>query len=473
MPDYTIFSSGGASAGCYLSLRDSYILPLRTYAEAGVDTFSQVLSNLSKLAEVGEGACVQIAVGPAGSESKKKILSAIESLKKGEKLASILKTSFLPSGKDLLKMAAKRKGDKGDSSKIVDDEAVKALISKVSKPLLCANIRVLASAVDEDRAEGILDSLSGAYAGTTAPLRNELKVVKATRLKKLLYQYSFRQFDLSSAITLNSEELVSLFHLPTASSAVPRVEWLDTKEAPPPENLPSEGIVLGDSIFRSDHKPIRLTDEDRLRHLYIIGQTGTGKSVTMTNMMIQDMEIGNGFAAIDPHGELIEQLLERVPAHRAKDVIVFDPGDLSRPLGLNMLEYDFGKPEQKTFIVNEIQAIFNRLFAKETMGPMFEQYMRNTLLLLMGDMKNELATLMEVPRVMSDPIFRARKLERATDPTVLDFWTKEASKTSGETSLANMTPYITTKFGNFTTNEYIRPIIGQTKSAFNFRKVMD
>ena len=475
--DYTIFSSNGTGAASYLSLRDSYILPLRTYTEAGVDTFSQVLSNLSKLAEVGEGASVQVIACPAPKEAKKRILDAIQALKKGEKLSGILKRSFLPTGKDLLKIF-EGSSKKSDAPKqiIIDDEAVKALNSKISKPLFSVNIRLVSSAGEKDRAEDILLSLSGAYTGTTAPLRNEIKVSKPTNPKKLFYQYSFREFDSSKAMTLSSEELVSLFHLPTSSSALPRVSLLRTQDAPPPENLPDHGVVIGESNFRGDSKFVRMADDDRRRHLYIIGQTGTGKSYAMLNMVVQDMEAGNGLCVIDPHGELVSDILERVPAHRANDVIVFDPGDLSRPIGLNMLEYDINKPEQKTFIVNEIQAIFNRLFDKTTMGPMFEQYMRNTLLLLMGDVGaegGEPATLIEVPRVMTDPLFRARKLERAKDPAVVDFWTKEASKTSGETSLANMAPYITTKFGNFTTNEYIRPIIGQTKSAFNFRKIMD
>jgi len=478
VPDYTIFSSGGEAAAAYLTLRDSYILPLRTYTEVGVDTFSQVLSNLSKLNEVGEGASIQIMAGPAGTGAKKKIISAIESLKKGKKLAEVLKTSFLPSGRDLLKAFDKNKNKEEEKVKqiIVDDDAVKALSAKIYKPLFSVNIRIVTSAQDRERAENILLSLSGAYTGTTAPLRNEIKIIKPSKLKKLLYQYSFREFDYSNSFVLNSEELVSLFHLPTGSASLPRVESLRSREVPPPENLPDAGVVIGESIFRGERKLVRLTPDDRRRHLYIIGQTGTGKSYAMLNMALQDMQEGNGLCVIDPHGELISDLLERVPAHRANDVIIFDPGDLSVPVGLNMLEYDFTKPEQKTFIVNEIQAIFNRLFAKETMGPMFEQYMRNTLLLLMGDVAvegGEPATLMEVPRVLTDPIFRARKLERCKDPAVVDFWTKEASKTSGETSLANMAPYITTKFGNFTTNEYIRPIIGQTKSAFNFRKIMD
>ncbi len=470
-PDYTIFSPEAVSVAGYLALRDSYILPLRTYTEAKVDTFSQILSNLSKLAELGEGASVQIVARPAPSSAKKHILSGVESLKKGEKMTRVLKRGQL-TWHDVKSLFANKKKDESKQI-IVDDEAVEALMSKVSKPLFSVNVRLVTSAPTRERAESIFDSLAQAYTGTTSPLRNEIKIRKQTRSKKLIYQYVFREYDLASAIILSGEELVSIFHLPTNSSAVPRVNTLRSKESVPPENLPAMGTVLAHSNFRGDVRPVRLTAEDRLRHLYIIGQTGTGKSVTMTNMMIQDMADGNGFCAIDPHGETIEQILERVPAHRAKDVIVFDPGDLSRPLGLNLLEYDFNKPEQKTFIVNEIQAIFNRLFAKETMGPMFEQYMRGSLLLLMGDMQNEPATLMEVPRVMTDPLFRARKLERATDLAVIDFWTKEASKTSGETSLANMAPYITTKFGNFTTNEYIRPIIGQAKSAFNFREVMD
>ena len=478
--DYNIFSPTGRAAGAYATLKDDYILPVRTYVESQADVFSQVLSNLSKLGDIGEGACVQIIARPASGTTKKKVMLAIESLKRGERLTKVLRGSFgFYIVGDILKDLFKReRKDKNENQKqiIVDDEAVKALTSKIAKPLFSVNLRIIASGQDKERAEDILLSIMSAYGGTTAPTRNEIKFIKPRNLKKLLYQFSFREFDFTTAVTLSSEELATLFHLPTNSSAVPRVALLRTKEAPPPENLPELGIIVGASDFRGDRKMVRLSKDDRRRHLYIIGQTGTGKSYMMLNMAVQDMQEGNGLCVIDPHGELISDLLERVPAHRTNDVIVFDPGDLTYPLGLNMLEYDVNKPEQKTFIVNEIQAIFNRLFAKETMGPMFEQYMRNTLLLLMGDVNTiggEPATLMEVPRVMTDPIFRARKLERCKDPAVVDFWTKEASKTSGETSLANMAPYITTKFGNFTTNEFVRPIIGQVKSAFNFRKIMD
>src|SRR3989338_3237282 len=205
----------------------------------------------------------------------------------------------------------------------------------------------------------------------------------------------------------------------------------------------------------------------------MIGQTGTGKSTVMQSMAIHDINAGKGVAVIDPHGDLIDTILEHIPPGRAEDVIVFNPGDIERPLGLNMIEFDFSHPEQKTFIVNEMQAIFNRLFDKETMGPMFEQYMRTALLLLMEDSLTEPATLIEVPRIFTDTDYRRRKLVRIANPTVVDFWEKEAIKAGGEASLANMTPYITSKFNNFIANDFIRPIIGQPKSAFNFRSVMD
>jgi type IV secretory pathway TraG/TraD family ATPase VirD4 len=272
---------------------------------------------------------------------------------------------------------------------------------------------------------------------------------------------------------LSSEEIASFFHLPAASTETPKIKWLKSKEAPPPPNLPKGGVLIGESVFRGETKPVYITDDDRRRHVYLVGQTGTGKSTLLGNMFFEDLKQGKGLAVIDPHGDLVQNALGFVPKERLDDLIYFDPGDLERPLGLNMLDYNLNRPEEKTFIVNEMQSIFNKLFPPETMGPMFEQYMRNALLLLMEDMPNEPATLVEVPRVFTDVEYRLRKLQRIHNPVVIDFWEKEAIKAGGEASLANMTPYITSKFNNFISNDYMRPIIGQAKSAFNFRQVMD
>jgi hypothetical protein len=207
----------------------------------------------------------------------------------------------------------------------------------------------------------------------------------------------------------------------------------------------------------------------------VVGQTGVGKSYRLFAPMIeQDIAAGEGVCLIDPHGDLVDNVLDRIPENRIGDVIVFDPGDLRRPLALNMLEYDLSRPEEKTFIVNELLAIFGKLYdLKTTGGPMFEYYLRNALLLLLGDAGNEPCTLLDVPRIFSDAEYRNRKLARCSDPLVVDFWTKEAAKATGDQGLGNMTVYIVSKFASFISNDYMRPIIGQAKSSFDFRQVMD
>ncbi len=470
--DYNIFSSGGVSQGVYLKQKISYALPFGTYNEAEVDTFAPILSGLSKISEAGEGAAIQILVKSADKSVKKTIFQMITNLKKGSNLEDILNVKFI--GFSDIQKALQTKNKKQEKEeKIIDEEAIKSLENKISKPLLSVNFRVITSALNQEQADAVLEGITGAFSQFSAPLRNEIKIIKPRNLRDLIYKFCFREFDDKQTMVLNSEELASFFHLPTCATEIPRVRWLKSKEASPPANLPNAGTIIGESVFRGEQKTVYITDEDRRRHTYIIGQTGTGKSTLITNMVINDINQGKGVAVIDPHGDLIETILKQIPQERFEDVLIFDPSDMQKPLGLNMLEYDFNRSEEKTFIVNEMQSIFNKLFTAETMGPMFEQYMRNALLLLMEDMENEPTTLMEVPRVFTDVEFRQRKLSRIKNPTVIDFWEKEAIKAGGEASLANMTPYITSKFNNFTSNDYIRPIIGQPKSAFNFRQVMD
>ena len=474
--DYTIFGNGTHYSSAYLTLKDHYALPIRTYREAEADTFAPLVSTFSKLDEIGEGAALQIIVNPiGGATAKKSVLSAIDRLKKGEKIGDVLRTAFfeLKDLKGLAKIERAKKEGAPEAPKMIDDQAIQALQAKIARPLFYINARIISAAQSQDRADDLVTAIAGGFSQFTAPLRNQIKVVRPRNPKETVYQYSFREYDAQQSLVFNTEELASVFHLPTSSVDVPRIQWVKTHEAPPPQNLPENGVIIGESNFRGDKKLIRMTDDDRRRHLYVIGQTGTGKSFLMLNTIVQDMQNGKGLCVIDPHGELVNKVLERVPQSRIDDVIVFDPSDIRQPLGINMLEYNFDRPEEKTFIVNEIQSIFNRLFSSETMGPMFEQYMRNALLLLMEDAKNEPATLMEVSRIFTDEQFRKRKLARITNPSVIDFWEKEAAKTTGEQGLANMTPYITSKFGNFVSNDYMRPIIGQPVSAFNFRKVMD
>ncbi len=469
--DYNIFNPQGKAQGAYLKLFENYCLPIKTYDNFSKDTFEPILGNLAKLEKEGEGAVIQVVVKKAPKSNKDRILKALESLRKGNSLKEALGgLSF--STKEILKALNPPKKEEEKEPLFIDEFNVKLLESKIEKPLFLVNVRLLASASTIERAESIVRSLTGSFEQFAAPQRNNLRIVSPKNQQKLFFNFSFRKFNPSQTIVLNSQEIASFWHFPLSITEVPRLKWLKFRELVPPSNLPEEGLVLGMNIYRGEERMIRLKEDDRRRHLYIVGQTGTGKSTFITEMARQDIKNNKGLAVIDPHGDLIETLLGFIPEERFGDVILFDPSDVERPVGLNMIEYNPERPEEKTFIVNEIQGIFNKLFIAEHMGPMFEQYMRNSLLLLMEDFGHP-STLMEVPRVFTDENWRKQKLSRITNPTIIDFWEKEAVKAGGEASLANMTPYITSKFANFLTNDYVRPIIAQVRSSFNFREVMD
>ncbi len=471
--DFNIFNVNGSTAVAVITQKENFALPIKTYAELGVDTFESIIGAFSKVNEVGEGVAMQMIMMPASSNMKKTVQGYINLLKKGESPKKVLGKGLSVSTSDVIEVFNPKTKEEKQEEKVVDEEAIKALQMKVAKPLFSVNVRLVASAGSPFQANDIVDGLAAGFNQFGSPMRNEFKVVKQRNPKGLINKFIYRLFDPGTAMTLSAEEIASFYHLPIASTETPHVKWLKSKEAPAPDNVPRSGLEIGESVYRGQTKPIYITDDDRRRHIYVIGQTGTGKSTLLGNMILEDIKAGKGVAIIDPHGDLVENALGFVPRERLDDVIYFNPGDLERPLGLNMLDFNYDRPEEKTFIVNEMQSIFNKLFSQETMGPMFEQYMRNALLLLMEDMPNEPATLVEVPRIFTDSAYRMRKLARIHNPVVIDFWEKEAVKAGGEASLANMTPYITSKFNNFISNDYMRPIIGQAKSAFNFREVMD
>jgi hypothetical protein len=350
------------------------------------------------------------------------------------------------------------------------------LEGKASRVAYEANINLIASAKMHEQTEQILLQLENAFAQYNTPNLNTLKpsrLAPGRNLKKLFYTFSFRIFEPARKFIFSTEELASIYHFPTTEIETPKVKFIKAKQSAPPPNLPKQGLILGKNVFRGVETVVRMQSDDRRRHLYIIGQTGTGKTNFMKGLIAQDIRNGEGVCVVDPHGEFAEYALGCVPTERAEDVIYFNPADLERPMGLNMLEYDPKYPEQKTFIINELINIFDKLYdLKTTGGPIFEQYTRNALQLLMDD-PSEGATLMDVPRVLADAAFRKRLLSKCQNIVVRDFWEKEAEKAGGEAALVNIVPYITSKFNTFIANDFMRPIVGQSKSSINFREAMD
>ncbi len=473
--DYNIFNYAGVSAGVYIKEKEKFILPIRTYEEAEADTFLPFLGSLSKVEEIGEGCAMQIVAGPARKREKKEMDSAVKVLKSGWRMRDILKNDvFAIRPSDIIKAANEGMPEIKETERKVDEDSLKIVSAKGAKNLFEVNVRIVVSSPTLPQTDSLLQSLTAGFSQFGAPTRNEFEIVKPRNQKRLFREFSFREFNPSEKMVLSSAELASIMHLPTPFTDIPRIKYLKSREAAPPPNLPRNGVTIGFSRFRGEEKEVKITDEDRRRHLYAIGQTGTGKSNFLADIINGDIKRGKGVAVIDPHGDLVQDVLGVIPDNRREDVIFFDPGNLRMPIGINMLEYDFEKPEEKTSIVNEMLQIFDKLYdLKTTGGPMFEQYMRNALLLLMEDAPNEPATLMEVARVFSDTEWRRKKLGRITNPVIQDFWEKEAIKAGGEAALQNITPYVTSKFNNFTANDYMRPIVGQVKSAFNFREIMD
>jgi len=354
----------------------------------------------------------------------------------------------------------------------MEQERAKVMEEKTSKSGFDVNIRAVVSTMTEERSSLVLNDLLNAYTQYNIyEFGNSFKAHVPKKNDLYVEHFIYRHFLPQKSMLLNSEEMTSVIHLPLATSETPNIAWLSAVKAAAPTNMPQEGIILGKNRHRGKETLVRIKDEDRRRHMYELGQTGTGKSVFLESLAIQDIANGKGICLLDPHGDLAETILSHVPKERAEDVIYFDPSDTERPLGINMLEFE--TDEQKTFVINEMIAIFDKLYdLKATGGPMFEQYMRNTMLLLMDDKDNP-TTLLEIPKVLADEQYRKAKLAKVKNYLVKDFWEKEAQKAGGDAALANMVPYITSKLTPFVSNDTIRPIISQTKSAFNFRKAMD
>ncbi len=483
--DYNIFKPDSQVMAAYLKTQRDYIFPIKTYREMETDPMNSLINVLSKL-DKDESLVIQYVVRSAIGSWHKRIRKAVENINKSGSISKGIKMTN--SGAKFLKslglvfdsFSSSKKPDANLKEvkrlTVVEEEMVKHIEEKNAKAGLNVNIRIISCAKSKEKASIYLDNLSNAFSEYSNFSYGNVLVrlnSKKQALDKQISDFIYRRFNEARSSLLNTEELTSLFHFPLKSTETPNISWLNSKIAPAPADVPTEGIMLGTNVYRGVEKEIRVKREDRRRHTYLVGKSGTGKSVSLLNMAIQDIQNGEGVCVIDPNGDLIQDILDRIPPERIEDVIVFSPADTERPLGLNLLDYDPAYPEQKGFVINEMIGIFDKLYdLKATGGPMFEQYMRNAMMLVMDDIESG-STLMEISKVLADENFRKLKISKCKNQTVVDFWTKEAEKAGGEAALANMVPYITSKLTAFISNDMMRPIIGQQKSSFNMRDVMD
>ncbi len=488
--DYNVFNELGASVGSYARQAKNHIYPLRTYEQFDYDPLNVLLNSFSKLKKEGEGAGIQIVFKPAGEKYVSFYKKALKDFSKGMKLSEAIdmsRLSFFGETKKIFKEITdgfvgnkkekdKEKGMADQKSLEMDKNVLENINNKISTPTVEANIRIIASAKTESEANSILSDLESAFNQFENTGSNKLAFnrLAGKDLNHFFREFSFRVFSDKQKMPLNIREITTMMHLPENEIlGTSQLKQSKAGSAQAPLDLQNKGISLGKNIHRNVETEIFMAPEDRLRHMYVIGQTGTGKTTLLKQMIRQDILNGDGVCMIDPHGSDIQDVLSYVPKERLEDLVYFDPSYTARPMGLNMLEFDTRYPEQKTFVVNEMLSIFNKLFDMKTAGgPMFEQYFRNSVMLVLEDPESG-NTLLDVSRVLSNKQFRDLKISKCKNPLVIQFWKEIAEKAGGEASLANIVPYIVSKFDVFLQNDIMRPIIAQEKSSFNFREIMD
>lgn len=476
--DYNVLIPESEIRAGYLKLKKPYILPIRTYKELEANPLNVITSALSKIQE-DESAVVQILIERLPDSWVDNGQKVVKKMQKGESFKDSYGDVFGGIDKQVIKALGgvfKSKDAAVNEPKMLSPQEsmmMEKISHKNSKVAYSTNIRLMTISKDKQRADILFDQLEGAFAQFANGDLNEFKVVKypLKNIKQFIYSFIFRLFSGKESMILNTEELTSLYHIPAVGVETPKVNWITSKASHPPVDLPKEGVLIGKNVYRGEEVEVRVKEEDRRRHMYLIGQTGTGKSAFMRKMIQEDLQAGHGLALLDPNGDFAVQVLGMIPPHRMDDVIYFNPADINYPMGLNILEAR--THEEKDFLIQEMISIFYKLVSDPSMiGPIFEHNMRMAMSALMSDVNNP-RTLVEIPLMFTDENFRREVLLTVDDPVIRHFWEKEFPATQKGSQAGDTLGYLLSKLGRFIENEMVRNIIGQSRSAFDFQDIMN
>jgi len=476
--EHNIFNPAGginSVVGGELNLKESFAYPIATYQDLKRDALQSILNALSSL-DMNDGASIQILFRPADASWRKKASAHASKKRDGSK---DLNTSLL--AKQMVTALVKPpEASKDEGSKprkelsSLEQSVLDSIDDKTRYAGFEVTIRLIASSNITQRSQSIINSIVASFSLFDSPGKNGFKYEPSKDSSQLTIDYLLRVFPRQGKHNvMNSVELATLFHFPDQRNIpTSQLSRQDSKQVDGPRNMPENGLLLGFNVFRGVKKPIRLDLKDRQRHMYAVGQTGTGKSTFLENLALQDMLNGDGFAFVDPHGDTAEKLLAMVPKERTEDVIYFSPADMDYPMGLNLFE--FNNPDQKDFLIQEALNMLYKLYDPQhqgIMGPRYESIFRNAALAIMADPNG--GTFVDIPKLFRDPEFLKQKLQHVKDPNVLDYWQKEYPASQRSNEAGEVTSWFVSKFGAFLSNEMMRNIIGQTKSAFDLRYIMD
>ena len=462
-----------------LTLTTDEFLPIRTFQNFEVDPLAGVTGTLAKLETTGEELWIQVLARPIPDDWQHAADRYINNIKSGRGLSlpglggsmqwivGILGALWQPPEQGVGQSTAVELSDR-DKTRISEAE------KKATKLGYEVKIRLVYMGESNTNAKLRMQALVGTFKQFNSTNLNGFRAVKGAFGKEFLEKYRKRAF-YGDGFILNIEELASVFHLPHTNVETPNIVWASAKTAEPPSKLPvltgndandDQISAFGVTNFRGISHQFGMLRYDRSRHVYIIGQTGAGKSGLLELFALSDIFHNQGYAIIDPHGDFAINNMKFIPGSRLNDVIYFNPADTAYPLGFNPLEVT--NPNQKTNISSEVIGVLKRMFG-DSWGPRLEYILRYTILALLDRPET---TMLDITRMLTDKEFRKETLGYCRDTVVLQFWNVEFASWNDKFVAEAIAPVLN-KVGAFTANPIIRNIIGQPKSTFNIRQIMD
>jgi hypothetical protein len=464
-----------------ITLTGSEFLPIKTFQSFEVDPLAGITGTLAKLESTGEEVWIQVLARPIADDWHKAAERWISSVRTGNPFSLFSGSGFnlkWVSGFFEALWKPPEQGIGGGSAPKELSEREKTRISEAEKKAtkLGYQVKIRLAYLGESptNAKLRMQAIVGTFKQFNSTNLNGFRISGGSFKKEDLANYRARLFG-DRGFVLNIEELASVFHLPHTNVETPNIVWASNKTAEPPARLPvitgndaiDENIsAFGLTNFRGINHQFGMLRSDRSRHVYIIGQTGAGKSGTLELFALSDIYHGQGYAIIDPHGDLAIDNMRFIPGSRMQDVVYFNPADTAFPLGFNPLEVT--DPAHKTNISSEVIGVLKRMFA-ESWGPRLEYILRYTILALLD---RPTTTMLDITRMLTDKKFREETLTYCTDTVVLQFWRVEFASWTEKFAAEAIAPVLN-KVGAFTANPVIRNIIGQPKSTFDVRQIMD
>ncbi|WP_338521040.1 type IV secretion system DNA-binding domain-containing protein [Candidatus Nanosynbacter sp. BB002] len=462
-----------------MTLTASEFLPIKTFQTFEVDPLAGITGTLAKLESTGEELWIQVLAKPVEDSWQIEADHWISRLREGSAsilpsvggsmrwLGGLFAALWRPPEEGLA-------GGKGPEISERNKTRIAEAEKKATKLGYEVKIRLAYLGENQTNAKLRMQALVGTFKQFNSTNLNGFKPIKAAYGKEFLEKYRRRAF-FGDGFILNIEELASVFHLPHTNVETPNIVWASAKTAEPPSKLPvltgsdandDQISAFGVTNFRGINHQFGMLRYDRSRHVYIIGQTGAGKSGLLELFALSDIFHNQGYAIIDPHGDFAINNMKFIPGSRLNDVVYFNPADTAYPLGFNPLEVT--NPNQKTNISSEVIGVLKRMFG-ESWGPRLEYILRYTILALLDRPET---TMLDITRMLTDKNFRKETLGYCRDTVVLQFWNVEFASWNDKFVAEAVAPVLN-KVGAFTANPIIRNIIGQPESTFNIRQIMD